>query len=617
MTALLGVVLLMLHLLQSGGRWTFSAEEAAACSEWTGVEVAAGRQEDLGLRTVVWMVRQTVWGEPLAALYRSFPWLQSNWTAWTTLLMIAAALAGFWGFLGMLSRLSALRAALAVSSRLRQNLHRQALRIGLGEMQNSGQQEAEKLFLRETEVIQNAISNRIFLFGMGLSHFAVFAGLAFLLDWRAALQCLVPLACCWYLLIRHRDERAVQQRAAQHRLQEEREHLTEDFRKARLIRGYGMGQVEQRQFQSALKNYCRHLIRTERRQERACWFTAAGVVLAVVVVLFFIGMKVLSDPEESGHLPLASGVFLLGIWGLSSGVVWRVSQLPRKWNEASAAAEHLFHYLDRIPEVGQAVGAKFLQPLSSSLQLEAVQYDLPDGRPLLKGIDLKLAAGQTYAFVSLNPLEPRALAYLLPRFLEPKSGRILFDGEDIAWVTLESLRAETAYVGGEAPWFAGTVLENIRCGDERKTLQDVTEAAKTVHAHQFITRLPQGYETVLGENNRLLDAGEAFRLALARAMLRDPALMIIEEPSVPLDADTKALLDDAYNRILKNRTVIFLPARLSTVRRADTVVLLHDGRVEAVGQHTALVKSSETYRHWEYIRFNQFRNNVEAAETPA
>jgi ATP-binding cassette, subfamily B, bacterial len=230
---------------------------------------------------------------------------------------------------------------------------------------------------------------------------------------------------------------------------------------------------------------------------------------------------------------------------------------------------------------------------------------------LLDGVDLTLTAGEVIALVAFEPLEARAMACLLPRFIEPQSGRILFDGEDIAWGTLESLRAETVYVGGMDPFFTGTVVENIMCSQSGYTLSDVTDAAKTTHAHNFILKLPQGYETVIGEHGEHLAPSQGFRLGLARAVLRNPSLMVIEEPTEPMDEDTKSLLDDSYSRIARGRTVVFLPNRLSTLRRSDTVVFLHRGKVEAHGSYHEIVKSSSLFRHWEYMHFNQFRRELE------
>jgi len=191
-------------------------------------------------------------------------------------------------------------------------------------------------------------------------------------------------------------------------------------------------------------------------------------------------------------------------------------------------------------------------------------------------------------------------------------GQVLIDGRDIRQATLESLRAEAIFVGGQDPVFNATVVENITCGQTDITRQQAVDAAKLVHADQFLRTLPKGYDTVLGEHGASLDPGQMFRLNLARAIVRQPALLVIEEPPLPLDAETKALLDDAYQRISGSRTLIFLPHRLSTVKRCSRVVLIHDGHVVADGTHDVLVKASDLYRHWEYTRFNPFRDDAES-----
>jgi ABC-type multidrug transport system fused ATPase/permease subunit len=174
--------------------------------------------------------------------------------------------------------------------------------------------------------------------------------------------------------------------------------------------------------------------------------------------------------------------------------------------------------------------------------------------------------------------------------------------------TLESLRAEAMFIGGQDPVFNATVLENITCGQSDVTRQQAIDAAKLVHADHFIRGLPRGYETLLGEHGATLDPGQVFRLSLARAAVRSPALLIIEEPQLTLDSETKAMLDDAYQRLTANRTVIFLPFRLSTVKKCQRIVLIHEGRVAVDGVHEQLVRTSELYRHWEYVRFNPFRD---------
>ena len=162
-------------------------------------------------------------------------------------------------------------------------------------------------------------------------------------------------------------------------------------------------------------------------------------------------------------------------------------------------------------------------------------------------------------------------------------------------------------MGGNDPVFSATVLENITAGQSDISKQDAIEACKITHAESFIRQLPQGYETELGTDAVALDVGQVFRLSLARAIARKPALLVVQEPTEALDNETKTMLDDTNQRICSGRTVIFLPTRLSTVKKCDRVVVIHNGRVAADGKHDELVKTSEVYRHWEYMRFNVFR----------
>ena len=170
-------------------------------------------------------------------------------------------------------------------------------------------------------------------------------------------------------------------------------------------------------------------------------------------------------------------------------------------------------------------------------------------------------------------------------------------------MTLDSLRNQIAVVLQHNLVFHDTVANNIGCGDQQYTLPQIIEAAKMAHAHHFIQKLPQGYETAIGELGHALTISEQFRIALARAILRDPAIVIIEEPEQALDEDTKSLLDDTLARFLPGRTVIFLPHRISTIRTCDRVFLLHNGRIEAEGEHRELLTGNPLYRHLHYLEF--------------
>jgi ATP-binding cassette subfamily B protein len=275
------------------------------------------------------------------------------------------------------------------------------------------------------------------------------------------------------------------------------------------------------------------------------------------------------------------------------------------------AAGAVFKFLDRPGEVGQVVGAEFLPPLGDRLEFDNVSLKEPGtGRALLQRVSLTIKAGERVALVGPDDMEKHALVYLIPRFLDPSSGEIRIDQHNLRWVTIDSLRAQIAIVLQHNLVFNDTVANNIGCGEPSYTLPRIIEAAKIAHAHQFIQKLPKGYETLIGELGQTLTIGEHFRIALARASLRDPALFIIEEPYQILDEENKALLDDTFNRILPGRTVIFLPHRVSTIRSCHRVFLLHNGQLEAAGDHREMLSQSELYRHLQYMEFNAFADQL-------
>jgi ATP-binding cassette subfamily B protein len=225
-------------------------------------------------------------------------------------------------------------------------------------------------------------------------------------------------------------------------------------------------------------------------------------------------------------------------------------------------------------------------------------------------VSLTIRAGQRVALVGPDDIEKYALVYLIPRFLDPAAGEIRIDGKDLRWITLDSLRAQIAIVLQHNLVFNDSVVNNIGCGDRSYTLPQIIEAAKLAHAHQFIQKLPRGYETVIGEMGHALDLSEQYRIALARAILRDPALLIIEEPPIALEEEVKDLLDDTMQRVLPGRTIIFLPHRLSTIRNCDRVFLLYKGEIVAAGEHKELISENELYRHLQYLEFNEFAGSL-------
>jgi ABC-type multidrug transport system fused ATPase/permease subunit len=609
---------LLAELLATGGRIEIDPSDPAAVNELA--DVSGGRLakrdeaaptvtavndiDDTGIFPAVWWLRNSVFGRPLAWLWRHVGLLRTDWAALVTLAIAAVVFGLLRSLFLSRARRQAEKTALDVVTRLRRSLHRQALRLGPSDLSDQAGDKVLALFTNEAERVREGIAAYVYRLGRHPFKLFLLLAMALLFSWRDTLLCLVPLAACWIFAHRERIRRSDVYKLDADRARSELQILGEALRKTRLVRGYGMEEFEQQQFETYLDRFQRNAGRAAGSARVMRAIGRGLLVSCVAVVAFLLGARVLNDPTQ---LSFAAALFLAAVFACMYRPLEMLWALRETWADAGTAADAIHRYLDRVPEVGQAVGAKFLQPHSKVLRFDDVSYAIPGGRQLLSGLDLQIPAGEFVAIVSSDPLESKALVNLLPRFIEPQRGRVLYDGEDTAWATLESLRAETIVAAAD-PGLTGTVRENIACGRPNITLPQVTEAAKTAHAHSFIQRLSHGYETLLGEHGEALDAGQQFRLALARAALVNPALLVVEEPTSRLDEDTKNLIDDAYQRIFPGRTVIVLPTRLSSVKKADRVIVLHRGKVEAVGKHADLVRGCAVYRHWEYIHFNEFRD---------
>lgn len=569
------------------------------------VLISASASTDQGLLTVAESLSRHWDSCPMAGLIRRVPLLHRNTSATATLMTIAViAFAVRWFLISTVSNLIHGHIASAVL-RLRQHIHRKALRLEPADLTGEQTQGANHLFQESAQQLESSASGWASIVTSGLPELvlALIAGLA--TNWRVAIEAFIPVILGRMILQREQTRGDSSLRLLSEQVQRGLTAMAESLRKTRIVTAFGMESQEQKQFENQLISYRTKCRQFSRQQSLAQVLRQTLLTAIVAIPAAILGFQVLR-----GMMPGAAA-FL----GLLSLVIFRrlgdAIALGTLRADGSERAEEIASYLNQIPSVSQVAGASFLQPMSKTLTFNQVSYQTPAAGPLLRSLDLRVTFGEKVALLSLSPDAAYALASMVPRFVDPDMGQVLIDGRDIRLATLESLRAEVLFVGGDDPVFDATVLDNITCGQPDITRQQAQEAAKMVHADHFIRTLPKGYETHLGEHGIKLDPGQIFRLSLARAAVREPAILIIEEPSIPLDASTKSMLDDAYQRISVNRTVIFLPTRLSTVKRCSRVVMIHDGRVAVDGPRDQLVRSSELYKHWEYMRFNPFRESAE------
>ncbi len=305
-----------------------------------------------------------------------------------------------------------------------------------------------------------------------------------------------------------------------------------------------------------------------------------------------------------GARQVLSGVMTLGTFLVFLGAMLslirpfkRLARLHGINQQALASAERIFNVLDTSSSVRELAQARVLSRFHREIRYEHVSFHY-DQRPVLRDVSLTIAFGETLAVVGPSGGGKTTLMNLLPRFFDASSGRVRIDGIDVRHVTLSSLREQIGWVTQETFLFNDTVRENIAIGRTQASLENIITAAKMASAHSFISRLPKGYDTIIGERGSLLSGGERQRLAIARALLNDPPIIILDEATSQLDAESEHLITEALEHLTRERTVVIIAHRLSTVRLAQRIVLIQEGRIVESGSHDELLQKSPLYRRF-------------------
>jgi ABC-type multidrug transport system fused ATPase/permease subunit len=499
-----------------------------------------------------------------------------------TLAFVAAALAG-WAASIAQTYLSAW-VGQRVLADLRRDLfaHIQSLELGYFERNRAGwlisrlTNDVDALENLVTDGLASGVQNTLLLFGT--------AGMLLYLDWRLALVTLTlfPLMALAKTLFRIYSARAY--RRMRERLADVTATLAEDLGGARVVQAFRREDANAESFAETSDSYRQANMRTV--QLNAWYFPFVGLLGAAstAIVLAYGGILFFNDEITLGTL-FAFMLFLANFFD----PIQALSQLFNTFLAASAALDKIFDVMDTEPELSDAAGAAALPAIEGAVELSGVHFQYGQGAEVLHGIDLSVAAGQTVALVGHTGAGKSTLVKLLARFYDPTAGSIRIDGHDLRDVQVRSLREQLGIVPQEGFLFAASIRDNIAFGRPDATFDDVRAAARAVGADTFIEALPDDYETSVAERGAALSIGQRQLIAFARALLADPRLLILDEATSSVDIASEAVIEEALARLLAGRTAFVVAHRLSTIRRADVIVVLENGRVIEQGTHDDLM----------------------------
>jgi ATP-binding cassette subfamily B protein len=466
--------------------------------------------------------------------------------------------------------------------------HLQRLSLGFYERNRAGviisrlTNDVEAIDQLVTDGVTSLVQNTLTLLGTAI--------LLFVLDWRLALGTLVVIpfmsVATWFF--RTRSARAYA--AVRERLGLVTATLAEDIAGMRIVQAFTRERANTRNFREVSERY---------RESNMQTVVLNGLYFPFVDLLSSLALAIVLG--YGGHLYFQGSITLGTLFAFMLYVqnffdpVQQLSQLYGTFLSATAALDKIVDVLDQQPEVVDSPDAQPLPHVQGDVAFDAVRFGYGDGPEVLHGLELDIPAGTTVALVGHTGAGKSTIAKLLARFYDPREGRITIDGRDLREVTQASLRRQLGIVPQEGFLFAGTVTENIAFGRPDARPEEVVRAAETIGAHDFILRLEDGYETHVQERGTRLSLGQRQLVALARALLADPRILILDEATSSVDIGTERKIEQALRTLLAGRTAFVIAHRLSTIRDADLIVVLEHGRVVEQGTHDQLIRQGGLY----------------------
>jgi len=436
------------------------------------------------------------------------------------------------------------------------------------------------------------------IFQQGLTLLAMM-GVIFYQNWRLGGLSVIVIPLSVFTMVRMGKRLRALAASGQERMGDMASTLQETLSGIRMVKAYGREETEAARFQQSNRSFLSTTMKAIQVSSLGSSHMEVIGVVGVAAIIWYGGFLVINGSMTPGEF-----FSFLAAMFMAYAPIRKLSGSNNQIQQALAAAERVFGVLDLKTEQEAEKGRLELPRIAQSVAFDDVTFHYESQTvPALNDINLTVRAGEMVALVGSSGSGKTTLVNLIPRFYEPTAGRILIDGVDIQSYTLRSLRSQIGMVSQDVVLFDDSIRNNIAFGRENATDEDITQAARLAYAHDFVERLPQGYQTVVGEKGVKLSGGERQRLAIARAILRDPPLLILDEATSALDTESERVVQLALANLMKGRTTVVIAHRLSTIQQADRIMVLARGSIVEVGTHDELLRRGGQYQRLHAMQF--------------
>ena len=523
---------------------------------------------------------------------------QNPWTAVAFALVAATVLKGIFDYAGTYL---VNYAGFGMITDLRDDLYNAFLRSSAAFFTKHTTGTLLSTIINDVERVQYAMSSVLAEFLQQFFTFLFTAGVVVLLGGKLAWILLLFVPVILYSSRKIGRQVRSTTRGGQDKLAEIQNILHETITGNRIVKAFSMEKWEMERFRVA----ARRLFRANLRLVAAF---AISSPLMDILGSVAIALLLLMGRDQINHHVFTAGTFLAFIIAVFKlyDPVRKFAIFNNNFQQAIGASSEIFRFMDMEDEVQEKPGAKRLPKFARNIRFAGVAFsyhNADDTRDVLHGINLEVKAGEVLAVVGSSGAGKSTLVHLIPRFFDVSSGQILIDDHDVRDVTLASLRSQIGIVTQETVLFNDTLRNNIAYGQPHVSAKQVEEAARAAHAHEFISALPEGYATMIGERGVRLSGGERQRIAIARAILKNAPVLILDEATSALDSESESLVQAALQNLMTGRTVFVIAHRLSTIRRADRIVVLENGTISDIGAHDELIQKLGTYRRLYELQF--------------